>query len=74
MSTKFELVIYSTEDTSYTESVYEKIDPQRRIFTGVFGKESSIYHKGNYCKDLKFLNRDLKNIVVLDTNNDKLPF
>lgn len=41
---------------------------------GVFGKESNVYYKGNYCKDLRFLNRDLKNIVVLDNNLEKVPF
>ena len=25
-----------------------------------------IWHKGRYIKDLKYLNRDLKNVIVID--------
>lgn len=46
MQTKYEIIIYANDDTTFTESVYEKIDPQKRIFTGVFGKESNVYYKG----------------------------
>lgn len=40
-------------------------------FQGGFGKESMVYD-GKYFKDLKYLNRDLKNVIVLDFNPDIL--
>lgn len=36
------------------------------MFHGAFGKESMVWSNGRYIKDLSYLNRDLKNIVVVD--------
>ena len=38
---------------------------------GGFGKESMVYD-GTYFKDLSYLNRDLKNVIVVDFNPDCL--
>lgn len=48
------------------------VDPKHRFISNVFGKESMVWRSGNYIKDLKYLNRDLKKIVVVDRLKDNV--
>lgn len=51
--------------------VKNSLDPNQTVFPYAFGKESMCYD-GQYYKDLKYLNRDLKKVVVLDYNEKTL--
>lgn len=42
------------------------VDPKHRFISSVFGKESMVWRNGSYIKDLKYLNRDLRKIIVID--------
>lgn len=48
------------------------IDPRHQYIQGLFGKESMVWRGGHYIKDLKYLNRDLKKIIVIDRNLDNV--
>ena len=44
----------------------DKLDPSHQLFVGKFGYESFVIENGEYLKDLTYLNRDLKKVVVID--------
>ena len=46
--------------------VCEELDPKARFIAGRLGRESHVYYRGKNSKDLGCLNRDLKNVIVLD--------
>ena len=48
------------------------IDPKHMFIQNLFGKESMVWREGQYIKDLKYLNRDVKKIVVVDRNAKNL--
>jgi len=50
----------------------DKLDPGHQIFQGKFGYESFVIEKGEYIKDLTYLNRDLKKVVVLEKDPNVL--
>lgn len=68
----FEIVVFSDDDTMFTFNIVEKLDPTQQIFSGRFGRESMIYSNSSYYKDLKYLNRDLKRVVVIEKNPETL--
>ncbi len=71
MSQKYEIVVYSREDTVFLESVIKNVDPNSMYFRYYFGNQFLILTKNGLQKDLGLLNRDLDKIVVLDFKNDK---
>lgn len=44
------------------------------MIMGRLGRESTLLKNGKYIKDLSYLNRDLKDIVYLDFDDDKVEF
>jgi import inner membrane translocase subunit TIM50 len=50
----------------FLTTAVEHLDPRQQIFMGAFGRESMIWSNGRYIKDLAYLNRDPRNIVVID--------
>ena len=77
----YEIVVFSDDDTmvniyilyfQFTFNIVEKLDPTQQIFSGRFGRESMIYSNSSYYKDLKYLNRDLRRIVVIEKNPETL--
>jgi len=44
----------------------QKLDPSNQIFQGRFGNESLVFESGEYIKDLSYLNRDLKKVIIID--------
>lgn len=58
--------------TQYTQSICQKLDPAGNIFAGRFGRESLVLERGKYVKDLKYLNRPLSKVVVLETSPERI--
>ena len=42
------------------------------MFAGILGYESFVIEKGEYIKDLSYLNRDLKKVVVIEKDSNVL--
>lgn len=42
------------------------VDPRHQSIMSILGKESMAWKDGSYVKDLKYLNRDLKKVIVID--------
>ena len=47
----------------------EKLDPYRNIFHSRLGSESMVLESSGKVKDLKYLNRDLRRVVVVDKDS-----
>ena len=43
-----------------------KIDPKQMYIRGVLGREAMVWKNGEFIKDLKYLNRDLRKVIVID--------
>ncbi len=43
-----------------------KIDPKQMHIRGILGRESMVWKGGEFIKDLRYLNRDLRKVVVVD--------
>ncbi|KAF2186701.1 NIF-domain-containing protein [Zopfia rhizophila CBS 207.26] len=67
LSQYYELVIFTTLPFQTGELVYRKLDPFRIVMWPLF-REACRYEKGEYVKDLSYLNRDLSKTIILDTN------
>ena len=68
MSQIYEVVIFSDDDSMLINSLAGTIDPRRNMITSYFGNQCMIFSHGRYIKDLKYLNRDLSKVIVIDKN------
>lgn len=66
MSQLYEVVIFSDDDSMLLQTLTSSLDPRHQIFAGQFGHECMVFSRGKYIKDLKYLNRDLKKVIVID--------
>lgn len=66
VSQMYEVVILCEEDTFFMSQLAESLDPTHRVFQARMGRECLSYRDGELVKDLSYLNRDLKNVVIID--------
>jgi import inner membrane translocase subunit TIM50 len=66
MGQAYEVVIFGSEDSNFVEEVSHKLDQFDMNIRYKLGKEATKLEKGRYIKDLNYLNRDLKNVIVID--------
>ena len=52
----------------YAMSIAEKLVGMQMVFAGVFGRECQVLGQGQFYKDLKYLNRDLKRVLVVEND------
>lgn len=55
------------------DSLMPNLDPRRQFIQESLGHESMVWTKEGLIKDLKYLNRDLRKIVVIDKSKKKVP-
>ena len=70
MSKKYEIVVYSSEDSQFLTEAIQTIDPNMRFFQWCFGREFMVKKDGKQIKDLSLLNRDLRKVVVVDFDSE----
>lgn len=66
LSQYYELVIFTSVPIATGDPIIRKLDPYRIIMWPLF-REATRYSGGEYIKDLSYLNRDLKKVILLDT-------
>jgi mitochondrial import inner membrane translocase subunit TIM50 len=66
LSQKYEIVIFAEEDEYTLMNKVMKIDPKQMHIRGVLGREAMVWKNGEFIKDLRYLNRDLRKVVVVD--------
>ncbi len=58
----------------FTFTISEKLDPTHTIFAGRFARESMVYEGNQYVKDLRYMNRDPRRMVVIEKNPSALKY
>lgn len=66
LSMYYELVIFSAQPAFTVEQIHRKLDPYQMVYP--LFREMTTYEDGGYVKDLSYLNRDLKKVVMIDTD------
>ena len=66
----YEIVLFSDDDSMLLETLIPSIDPRQQFIHGYFRHECMVFSHGHYIKDLKYLNRDLKNVIVIDKSKE----
>ncbi|XP_066934450.1 carboxy-terminal domain RNA polymerase II polypeptide A small phosphatase 1-like isoform X2 [Clytia hemisphaerica] len=63
----FECVLFTASLAKYADPVADLLDKTNCFRTRLF-RESCVYYKGNYVKDLSKLGRDLHNCLIIDNS------
>lgn len=67
MGEMFECVLFTASLGKYADPVTDLLD-KWSVFQSRLFRESCVFHKGNYVKDLSRLGRDLDKIVIVDNS------
>ena len=70
LAQKYELVIFSKEDTNFLTDVIKTIDPYQMYFPFYFGNEFLLVKTNGMYRDMSYLNRDPKKTVIIDFEKD----
>ncbi|XP_070622987.1 CTD small phosphatase-like protein [Erythrolamprus reginae] len=67
MGDLFECVLFTASLAKYADPVADLLD-RWGVFTTRLFRESCVFHRGNYVKDLSRLGRDLSKVVIVDNS------
>ncbi|XP_031618767.1 carboxy-terminal domain RNA polymerase II polypeptide A small phosphatase 1 [Contarinia nasturtii] len=67
MGELYECVLFTASLATYADPVADLLD-KSGVFRARLFRESCVYHRGNYVKDLNKLGRDLQKIVIVDNS------
>lgn len=67
MGELYECVLFTASLATYADPVADLLD-KCNVFRARLFRESCVYHRGNYVKDLNKLGRDLQKIVIVDNS------
>nr|XP_023992591.1 CTD small phosphatase-like protein isoform X3 [Salvelinus alpinus] len=67
MGELFECVLFTASLAKYADPVADLLD-QWGVFRARLFRESCVFHRGNYVKDLSRLGRELSNVIILDNS------
>lgn len=67
MGELYECVLFTASLAKYADPVADLLDKWGVFRTRLF-RESCVFHRGNYVKDLNKLGRELQQIVIVDNS------
>jgi len=67
MGEMFECVLFTASLAKYADPVADLLD-KWGVFRARLFRESCVFHRGNYVKDLSRLGRDLNKVVIIDNS------
>ncbi|CAN9497994.1 unnamed protein product [Ophioblennius macclurei] len=67
MGEMFECVLFTASLSKYADPVSDLLDKHGAFQSRLF-RESCVFHKGNYVKDLSRLGRDLNKVIIIDNS------
>ncbi|XP_076848835.1 CTD (carboxy-terminal domain, RNA polymerase II, polypeptide A) small phosphatase-like b isoform X2 [Brachyhypopomus gauderio] len=67
MGEMFECVLFTASLAKYADPVADLLD-QWGVFRARLFRESCVFHRGNYVKDLSRLGRELHNVIIVDNS------
>ncbi|XP_022681274.1 uncharacterized protein LOC101757531 isoform X2 [Setaria italica] len=62
----FEVVVFTASESVYAEPLLDKLDPDRKLISRRFYRESCTFSNGSYTKDLTIFGVDLAKVVIVD--------
>ncbi|XP_011045315.1 PREDICTED: uncharacterized protein LOC105140257 isoform X1 [Populus euphratica] len=64
----FEVVIFTASQSIYAAQLLDMLDPDRKLISRRFYRESCIFSDGSYTKDLTVLGVDLAKVAIIDNS------
>ena len=61
-----ELILFSFGTSGYVDSIIKVIEKKEKFFEYILDRNHGIYENGECIKNLDMLNRDLKNVIIID--------
>ena len=65
---KYQIVVFTAGLREYASLVLDKLDPERRVISRSFYRDACSEIDGRLVKDLGFVTRDLRRVVIVDDN------
>ena len=65
----YELVVYTSQLSTYAEPILDRLDPQRLVQYRLY-RDSTQYVNGKHVRDLSKLNRDLRQVLLITADQD----
>lgn len=69
LSKYYELIIYTASLSEYADPVMDTIDKNNLCSLRLFRENCTLYN-GVFVKDLSLMNRDLKDLIIIDVSED----
>lgn len=73
LSKYYELIIFTASLAEYADPVMDKIDKNRVCSLRLFRENCTLYN-GVFVKDMALMNRDLKDIIIIDNSETSFLF
>ncbi|KAG0487675.1 hypothetical protein HPP92_009770 [Vanilla planifolia] len=64
----FHVVIFTASQSIYAERLLNILDPDRKLISQCFYRESCLFSEGSYTKDLTILGIDLAKVAIIDNS------
>ena len=63
-----EVIIFTASSPSYANVILDYLDPEKTIFSHRLYRQHCTLEKGFYVKDLRVVNRNLEDVVIVDNS------
>lgn len=63
-----EVIIFTASSSSYADVILDYLDPEKKIFSHRLYRNHCTLEKGYYIKDLRAVNRNLEDVVIVDNS------
>ena len=67
MSYLYEIIVFTASISEYAEALVKLID-KNNVIKHILNRSHCLLYQGSYIKDLKLINRDIKNLIIIDNN------
>ena len=75
MKQLYELILFSLGTSEYVSPIIKNIEKKEKFFEHILYREHVTYDdNGNFFKNLNLLNRDVKNILIVDDNSKNFKY